>query len=175
MPRLNAILIIIFMVASGCTSHRISEVGLSPVDATSTDKGVIPGATAWFKDLRSGDCGADLVKITYFADGTGRFEAVTWTNQTHSKDYWRFNITFRDPEGVILGQASNIRPNDVYIEGSYEFPFTTRYIHWQFNSPGMDDRNAFGEHAPKYRWRGEFTYDKKFFDKDVTVWVTSSC
>jgi hypothetical protein len=86
---------------------------------------------------------------------------VSWTNSTHSGDYFRLNFIFLDSSGVFIAAAMNVCQTEgcIHTETFHEFPFTNRNITWQFNSPRMDDEDASGQHAPRYRWSADFTFD----------------
>ena len=66
--------------------------------------------------------------MTIYADGSGWFEAVTFTNVTHSGDVWHAGFSIQDKDGVEL-YATAIQ-----------------------NSPRMND----GSPPPRYRWGFDF-------------------
>lgn len=79
----------------------------------------------------SGDCHQIEGTLVLQSDGKAHFSCVTWTDQTHSGDYWHVGFEFLDHSGVSL----------------FHSPMHT--------GPRMDD----GHPSPRYRWSFDFTFD----------------
>lgn len=81
--------------------------------------------------LTDGDCNQIEGTLIIRSDGTATFTCVTWTNSTHSGDYWWTAFRLTDSAGVI----------------THNEPF--------HSGPRMDDGNP----PPRYRWGFNFNYD----------------
>jgi hypothetical protein len=134
-----------------------------------------PSMQFQFQNLSNGDCVAGSITIAVNADGTGHGDVVTWTNSTHSGDYWRLNLQFKNAGGVVVASASNVNQAAVFTEVVHEFPFTNRFIYWQFSSPKMDDTDANGNKSPHYGWSFDFTIDKGQFGNIATCTADYKC
>lgn len=95
----------------------------------------------------SGDCHQSEGKLVLQADGKAHFSCVTWTDKTHSGDYWHVGFEFLDSSGVKLFSSP------VHI------------------GPRMDD----GIPPPKYRWEFDFTFGPNLYSKVAEVRQTFSC
>jgi hypothetical protein len=85
--------------------------------------------------LFSGDCVMENGRLVLLSDGAAHFTSITWTNQTHSGDYWWSSFQFRDVNGVVLG-------NEPWHKG-----------------PRMDD----GDPPPHYNCNFDFRFDPAIF------------
>jgi len=97
--------------------------------------------------LDSGNCHQINGTLTITDDGWGRFECITWTDQTHTGDSWNHNFRIMDSQGVRM--------------------FDT----WEQSGPRMDD----GSPPPRYRWQTSFGYDKSVFDRIAQAVQFYSC
>ena len=88
--------------------------------------------------------------LTIYPDGTARFDAVTYTKFTHTKDRWHIALDGNDRNGTqlfLLGPTSG---------------------------PEMDDGN--GGPPPQYTWHGyTFTYDANYYNIVVSAGRWDSC
>jgi hypothetical protein len=94
-----------------------------------------PSKVFQWVDQRSGDCHLSGV-LTLHADGRARWEATTWTDSTHNKDYW--NETLR---------VHNSQNQELFGFGVWD-------------SPPMDSPPNGGQ----YRWSAEGRFSPRFFD-----------
>jgi hypothetical protein len=104
--------------------------------------------TATWQQLFAGNCvevaGATL---TLRSDGSATWLCVTFTNETHSGDYWWAGFLIQDKDGVTLH-------NEPYHEG-----------------PRMDD----GSPPPRYRWGFNFNFDPGIFNAITQVYYSFKC
>ncbi|HSX13143.1 MAG TPA: DUF6294 family protein, partial [Chlamydiales bacterium] len=95
----------------------------------------------------SGDCHQIEGTLVLQDNGKAHFSCVTWTDQTHSGDYWHVGFEFLDHSGVSLFHSP---------------------MHM---GPRMDD----GHPSPRYRWEFDFNFDPALFDKIVEIRQSFSC
>jgi len=94
-----------------------------------------------------GDCHQVEGVLVLQADGKAHFSCVTWTDSTHTRDYWHVGFEFVDHSGVSLFHS----PMHV--------------------GPRMDD----GHPSPRYRWDFDFTFDPAIFNQVAEARQTFSC
>ena len=97
-------------------------------------------------DQRSGDCHLSGV-LTLYPDGRARWDATTWTDQTHNKDIWHETLRLLNSQGQEL------------------FGFGV------WDSPPMDSPPNGGQ----YHWVKEGQFPREFFDAIATGNSAGSC
>ena len=103
---------------------------------------------ARFGPLSAGDCvEVDGATLTQGSDGAATFDCVTFTNHTHSGDYWWAGFLLQDKDGVTLH-------DEPYHEG-----------------PRMDD----GDPPPRYRWGFSFNFNPSIFNAITQVYYSFKC
>jgi len=101
-------------------------------------------AVGWGQ-LSAGDCHQSGGALTFNSDGTGLFACTTWTDHTHSGDYWHSSFSVLNSAGAVI--------------------FTLG----QYNSPRMSDG------GPSYYWTQAFTFQAAQYDAIASVTQTYSC
>jgi len=119
-------------------------VWAAPVFAQDAD----PRAPKVFKwvDERAGNCHMSGV-LTLYPDGRAHWDATTWTDSTHNKDFWHETLR------VFNGQNQEL------------FGFGV------WNSPPMDSPPNGGQ----YNWSAEGNFPREFFDAASTVSSMGDC
>lgn len=110
-------------------------------------EGNIETKTFNWPEIRKGDCHQIEGTLVLQSDGKAHFSCVTWTDSTHSGDYWHAGFEFLDHSGVTL----------------FHSPMST--------GPRMDD----GHPSPRYRWTFDFTFDPGIFSGVVQIRQYCDC
>jgi Family of unknown function (DUF6294) len=94
----------------------------------------------WTDDYKAGDCVQKTGTLKVGSDGTLHWEALVYTNHTHSGDVWHIAFVFKDKDGVSLGGTG------------------------YYNGPRMDDNN--GQPGPPrlYHFKFDGTFIPSFND-----------
>ena len=101
----------------------------------------------WADDFRAGDCHSDTVSVVIRSDGSGRLTSISWTNKTHSGDYWWWSIEGMDANKVVI--------------------WTVPY----HRGPRMDD----GHPAPRYHNDFDFKFDAAKYPGTAFLSVGGKC
>jgi hypothetical protein len=131
------------------TEAAISVPGVASagrVESLSANPNVAVKTFTW-GEIRAGDCHQIEGTLELRSDGTATFKCVTWTDSTHSGDYWWSGLLLQDHSEVTLH-------NEPYHKG-----------------PRMDD----GHPSPRYRWSYDFHYDASKFNDITKVRQSSKC
>jgi hypothetical protein len=84
-------------------------------------------------------------QLVLYADGRGRWTCSTWTDQTHSGDYWNCWFNFKDSRGLLVLQSSDPLSNPLSVGA--------------FKSPRMNDGGV--AHTD---WSADFAFPADRFD-----------
>jgi hypothetical protein len=95
--------------------------------------------------LSAGDCHQSGGTLTFRSNGTGTWQCTTWTDHTHSGDYWHCSFQVKNAGGGVL------------------FPLG------QWDSPRMSDG------GPSYYWTHDFTFEPSLYGAIAAVNQTYSC
>ncbi len=97
-------------------------------------------------DQRAGDCHLSGT-LTIYPDGHAHWDATTWTDSTHNKDYWHETL-----------RVFNAQNQQLFGFGVW-------------NSPPMDSPPNGGQ----YNWSAEGTFPRDFFDAISTANSAGNC
>lgn len=113
----------------------------------SMTEGSIATKVAQWDEIRKGDCHQIEGTLVLQSDGVAHFKCVTWTDSTHSGDYWHAGFEFQDQLGVALFHSL------------------------MYHIPRMDD----GHPSPRYSWGADFNFDPNIFNAATYVLQACDC
>jgi hypothetical protein len=124
------------------TNHHVFAEYLEH-DKRPSANGVWTKVVRWDRLWVGNCCEEPGATLTLASDGAATFECVTFTNSTHSGDYWWAAFQLQDKDKVTLH-------SERYHKG-----------------PRMDDGE--GHAPPRYRWSFNFSFDASKFEQIAGV------